>query len=492
MSELLYAFQRKHLEKLDQLKRGETDETFLDGVHLLISDLREAGAIIADPAERGQLRALMRFWGGIAYDRAGVYPDTTLLPLDPEHARPPKEPTRQPLPPLAWVLVGGAAVIVIVVGLLAIGWLPQLLKTPEPEVVATPTPSVSYAAVEVLAGDTFCQGVSEVVAEFAFEGIRPETVWRWEVQREGDIVASQPAAPWGQAAQRATARVLTGGPEGVEPGQYDLLVYADERVVGVRSFRVLDAAPRVFNLQVADVPELAEEPSDKFEADVRVLYLSYEYEGLCPGMEVSHALYHDGGFLRERAEVWSSAAQGQAQIAFQAPNGQPFSAGSYEATVTIAGGEPEHARFTIGEIVEEMEESPAFGDIILALGMQPDGTPILTTEDNHFDWNTKVVYAIFDYAGMSDGVRWTVVWTRNEQEVARQEKVWDVASTGMEGTLWVAYYDEGGRTLPGGDYKVALYINSVIQSAVDFNILYYVPPEEESGQEASAGVSATP
>jgi hypothetical protein len=477
VSKLLDAFQTKHQERLDQLGRGEADEAFLDGVRLLISDLREAGAIIADPAERGQLRALLRFWGGINYDRTGVYPDTALLPLDPEHARPPEEPARRPLPPLAWVLVGGAAVVVIVVGLLAIGWLPRLFETPEPEAAATPAPSVSYAAVEVLAGDTFCQGISEVVAEFAFEGIQPETVWRWEVQREGEVVAAQPAAPWGQAAQRATARVLTSGPEGVEPGQYDLLVYADERVVGARSFRVLDAAPRAFDLQVTDVPELVGEPAGGLETDVRVLYLSYEYEGLCPGVEVTHMLYRDGELLQERVEVWSGTAQRRAQVSFQAPDGQPFSAGSYEVTVAIASQEPERVAFTIGEIVEEAAEPPAFGVITLALGVLPDGTPILMPQENRLDWNTKVVYAVFDYAGMSDGTRWAAVWTRNEQEVAHQEGLWDMATAGMKGKYWVAYYDERGQTLPGGDYSVTLYIDGVAQRMASFRILYYVPPE---------------
>ena len=121
------------------------------------------------------------------------------------------------------------------------------------------------------------------------------------------------------------------------------------------------------------------------------------------------------------------------------------------------------------------EISPAFGDITIALGVQPNGQPILTMQDNRFDWNTKVVHAVFDYVGMSDGLGWGVVWMRNDQEVAREEHFWDVETDGVEGTLWVAYYAEGGRTINGGDYSVTLYIENIAQRAAEFNIRYYVP-----------------
>ena len=149
--------------------------------------------------------------------------------------------------------------------------------------------------------DTLCLGTPEIVAEFAMERIGTETAWRWEVQREGEVVAAQPAIPWGRERQR-TARVLAGGPGGVSPGQYTLLVYADEQVLGTRSFRVLDALPRVFNLRVADVPDPSQKasngPETKFEPGLRVIYLEYEHEGLSPGLDLSYALYYEGSQSR--------------------------------------------------------------------------------------------------------------------------------------------------------------------------------------------------
>jgi hypothetical protein len=492
MSDLLDIFQQRHQEKLGQLELGEIDEAFLDEIHALIADLRQVGTAVASPAERGQLRALMHFWGNVVYDRTGVYPDTMLQPLDPTKAPSPEGPSRRPPPSLAWMLASGVAVVIIAVGLVAIGWMSSSRgsATPLPTSTATPVPFLSHVAVGTelgagdalkMAADTFCLGTSQIIAEFALEGVEPEAVWRWEVQRGGDVVAAQPAAPWGEEAQRVAVRALAGGPEGVEPGQYKLLVYVGEQVVGALSFQVLDTAPRVFDPRVTDVPVPAERASDgsgrnEFGSGVRVIYLIYEYEGLCPGQDVSHTLCQEGEPIQESAGPWGGAPQGQTQVSFQAPGDAPFSPGDYEVAVAIAGEEQARVGLTIGGKASE-GASPAFGGVATALGVRPDGTPILTALDNQFDWNTKMIYAIFDYVGMGDGLRWAAVWMRNGQEVAREEHLWDVESDGTEGTRWVTYHDESGRTLPGGSYSVTLSIENVVQHTADLNIRYYVPPE---------------
>jgi hypothetical protein len=484
MSEMLDAFQRRHQEKLDQLERGGDEEAFLDGIRILIADLERAGAVVADPAGRGQLRALMRFWGSVAYERTGVYPDTALLPLDPATARAPEAPERRAWPPLLWALVGGAAVVVIAAGLVAIGWLSRPQDNAEAPPVPTSVPSASYATVEVMtsegmATDTFCQGVSEIVARLRLEGVRPATMWRWEVQREGEAVAAQPAAPWGQDVQHTSFHIQIGGAQGMEPGQYTLLVYADEQVVGARAFQVAGVAPRAFDLQVSDVPEaVGVIPGESgFEAGTRVIYLSYDYEGLCPGLDVFHVLYHEGASTQEYLEVWGGAAQGWAQVSFQAPDGQPFPVGGYELAVMIGGEEQGRVSFTVGEAMEEeVVTPPAFGDVTLALGVQPDGAPVLPAQGVPFGWSTRVVHAVFDYEGMSDGVRWSVVWTRDGAEVAREDYVWDAKVAGSEGTYWATLANEDGEPLGGGSYTVALYINGRQQSTADFRI-YYRPAE---------------
>jgi hypothetical protein len=330
--------------------------------------------------------------------------------------------------------------------------------------------------------DTFCAGTPEIAAQFALDDVQAGTLWRWEVQRDGTTVISQTATPWQPEDAQRIVPILAGAAAGVEAGQYSLLVYVGEQTAEAHPFRVLATPPRVTNLQVSDVPAPTEGAAE-IVAGVRVLYLTYEHEGMCPGLKVVHTLYRDGRPLQESVETWSGPPQGQKQVSFQAAESQLFPAGDYEATVTVAGAEAARAPLLIRDSqAATVTPPPTLGAIAIALGVQPDGNPIVTAADNVFDWNTKVVYAIFDYTGMRDGISWAAVWRRSGQEVARQEGFWDVESAGTQGTRWVAYYDPRGAVLPGGTYSVTLAVENIVQRSADFQILFYVPPEQRGGQ----------
>ena len=120
-----------------------------------------------------------------------------------------------------------------------------------------------------------------------------------------------------------------------------------------------------------------------------------------------------------------------------------------------------------------LPRAPVLGDLTIALGILGSGEPFLIGTE--FDWNTKAVYAVFDYSGMRDGLAWSVVWTRNGEELARENNLWDVGSDGEAGTMWVAYFESGGAVLRGGDYTVSLYLEGELQAESSFRILYYVP-----------------
>lgn len=113
---------------------------------------------------------------------------------------------------------------------------------------------------------------------------------------------------------------------------------------------------------------------------------------------------------------------------------------------------------------------PTFSALTIALGVLPTGEPVLV--GNEFDWNTRAVYAIFDYAGMRPGLSWSAIWTRNGREVARQTGLWDREGTGR---AWVVYFNPDGTVLFGGDYTVSLYIEDELQTRASFRVRYYVP-----------------
>lgn len=487
MKDLLKNFQLRHQEMLDQLKREEVGQSLLEEVSVLIADLREAGATVADPAGRGQLRAMLHFWGNVMYDHTGVYPETTLQPPDPSRVLPKEEPPPQKIPLFAWALIGLALVAVIAAVLLGnqIVWPRPQSPTPTASPSPTALPPIFAQSVVgkdlteegtlALTTDVFCKGVTEIIAEFTLESVQPDTMWRWEILREGEVVASKPATPWGQHQDHITVSVLSGDENGIEPGQYELLIYANGQVVSTKTFRVMSTAPSVFNLEVTDVPDptRAVTSPHSFQPGLRVVYLTYDFEGFCPDLEVSHELYQEAELLQESTEIWQHSAQGKKQVGFQASGNQPFPPGEYEIAISIGGEEAGRIAFTIDKPQSDVKAESAFGDIAIALGVQPDGKPILTTSDNRFDWNTKLVYAVFEYKGMYEGLRWSAVWTRNKDEVARQSGLWDVDDSGTEGVRWVVYYDDNGQTLRGGDYQVTLYIEDTAQSSAEFNIRYY-------------------
>jgi hypothetical protein len=261
------------------------------------------------------------------------------------------------------------------------------------------------------------------------------------------------------------------------------LAYADGHVVGTRSFQILSTQPSIAGVHVADVLIETGAGTDGqiFDAGVKVVYLSYDYVGLCSGTRVAHRLYHQGELQQDNVVVWSGDSKGRAQIGLQAPNNSAFPSGDYEIVVAIAGKEQGRTSFSVEVEERELEPvlgPPAFGDITVALGVRPDGTPILTAEGRTFGWSTRAVHAVFEYQGMSDGVSWSVVWTRNSTEIAREEYVWNAKTAGNAGVYWVTLSNPEGEPLGGGNYTVTLYVRDELQSETDFR-LYYPPAEED-------------
>ena len=511
MSELLDTLQQRHNERLDRLKGDEAHVLLIGEARILVADLREAGASIADPSERGQLRALMRFWASVIYRQTGAYPDTQLLPPNAAttHVRSREESARGQSNLPLWVLIVVAALLVVVAGVfVTLGWQSLADGDAEPVPTPAPIPFIRQAVVgpssdgedmpQERGSGTFCVGVPEIIADFELESVGPGAQLHWELQHAGKVIAAQPAAPWKENDElHITIRIRTPGQEVVDPGQYNLLVFSDEQTVGVQSFRVLDSAPGLTNLRVSDVPSPGEEtvPRSEFEGGVRILYFTYEYEGICPGLDISHTLYREGEQVREISENSGGSPSGKAQVNLQAAGVLPFPPGNYALVASIEGVEQETIQFSVlatpkeesePEMTPEPEpeptptvepELPVLGNITTALGVQPDGTPILSRPDDRFNWNNKVIYGIFDYSGMRDGLPWAAVWSRNGREMASQEGLWDVDADGAKGTKWVALYNDNGQVLPGGSYSVTVTVDDIAERTVDFTILYYEPPE---------------
>lgn len=80
---LLDEIYEEHQQLLAVIEESETT-TAVPDVRQFIERISEAGAVVADPRQRSQLRALMRFWGSFLYDRIGEFPKVPLLPAMPK------------------------------------------------------------------------------------------------------------------------------------------------------------------------------------------------------------------------------------------------------------------------------------------------------------------------------------------------------------------------------------------------------------------------
>jgi hypothetical protein len=349
----------RHRQLLDRSEQGEADDAFADDVLAFLDDIRLAGEAVVEPAERAQLRGLVRYWCGTIFRFTGTYPTITLLPADVGAGLGTGAVARRSPPPLLWLLGGGASVAVIAAALAIIGSAAGLsLDGAAPAATPRAQARVRYVLAEqglggesasVLGPMTFCRAASDLVFHFSLADIEPDTDLRWVLLREAVEVAAQPAAPYGDMSESLTVRLGPDDGDGFVPGHYSLSLTAAGTTLWIQTFEVLDIAPRVFGLSVSDVPASipGTDPRREFAPGPRVLYLRYSYEGLCSGVDLSHKLFLDGELIQAIEQDWVGPAQGEDQAVFQAAAGSVLVPGEYQAVTSVSGVEQGRVDFLI-------------------------------------------------------------------------------------------------------------------------------------------------
>ncbi len=81
-----------------------------------------------------------------------------------------------------------------------------------------------------------------------------------------------------------------------------------------------------------------------------------------------------------------------------------------------------------------------------------------------FAAGTEEVFAVWEYANMSEGDMVQRVWTKNGEAWLDRKEVWDSAAYGRNGTVRdISVYDFEGSGLAPGRYHLTLFINGVYQ-----------------------------
>ncbi|HIQ01030.1 MAG TPA: hypothetical protein EYH30_02685, partial [Anaerolineales bacterium] len=105
MSQVFETLQDRYRDLVAESLSTIPDEPFLESVHTLLNDIRQAGAVVADPGERSLLRAYMRFLATLLHQTGLQVPEVDLLPPDRERW-PARAPASSRPPAWVWGLVG--------------------------------------------------------------------------------------------------------------------------------------------------------------------------------------------------------------------------------------------------------------------------------------------------------------------------------------------------------------------------------------------------
>jgi hypothetical protein len=484
VSKLFDTLRKRYQALVVRKEAGESGEEFLEGVRTFIADAQRAGAVIAEPAERSQLRAFMRFLADVVYDATEIYSDTTLQPLDQERLaeRPQVVRERTATRWVPWAVVV-AVLVLSVVGV----WLGQSLRgdgkpTPTPTLPPTPTPTpVPLAGVQVGVGSTeegrlalpakvFCAGTYTIAAEFDLSRLPVDARWEWRLYHAGEQIDWQDTQV--REAGRFSTTVTLTSPDGspFASGVYSLTALVDSAEVAARRFTVLESPPRVTEVRVSNVP--GGEGRQEFEAGEQRLIITYDYESFCPAQTIQRVIYRDGETAHESSQLWAGASSGSEELEYYRQDGLPLRKGTYRVVVSVGETEPQEVGFAITGAQE-----PAFGDVKVALGVEPDKRAFGTVADFPYGfYDIRAVYAVFDYVGMIDGLEWSAVWTRGGIEVGRESDFWDVAAEGSDGTRWVVYHEPAAAVLRSGRYSVTLHITDTLTKTTDFRVWVSATP----------------
>ena len=144
MSKVFDDLKAQHIRLLDEYATAKDSEDFLKKVQVFIEEIGISSRDVSDSSERGNLRAILRYWGSFVYDKTGSYPKVDLAPaLEQKQTIPLSPASRYFLPVVIIVALLGSYM------LYSSGLLPTIR--------ATATPSETFMVtmaptVEALAG----------------------------------------------------------------------------------------------------------------------------------------------------------------------------------------------------------------------------------------------------------------------------------------------------------------------------------------------------
>ena len=189
------------------------------------------------------------------------------------------------------------------------------------------------------------------------------------------------------------------------------------------------------------------------------LYLFFDYDNMVDGMVYELRVTRDDSPDRATslpAVTWSG---GQSGVWYIGSAGTPWRNGTYLFRLFIEGREVTSAQIEVGGAPSD---GPVFSDIVFGL-LDESGNLVGT---NYVLPEGSAIQARFSYLNMQPDTQWSYIWYFGKQEIWRGTEPWNVEEYGVQGTRLI---NADADFLPG-QYRLALYINSVLSATADFVI----------------------
>lgn len=115
---------------------------------------------------------------------------------------------------------------------------------------------------------------------------------------------------------------------------------------------------------------------------------------------------------------------------------------------------------------------PHFGEVTFGTGVRGDS--VLNQGDTFV--NTAVVYAVWSYRGLRDGLPYRLIWALDGDVFVEERLTWDAGRYGAEGAAYAAHIsDYTTGELPPGNYRLDLFIEDRQEQLATFVILAPTP-----------------
>lgn len=362
----------------------------------------------------------------------------------------------------------------LLTGLLAGVLLGACTPTPTPEPEPTPRPpSVQF----LQAPPTLCRDATQLRLDVQVAGPEiSDANAAWSLHGEG---GNEPLnrGSWSGESGELYVPFPDGAP--LAPGDYEIRVVWQDRLLASQPFTIQDEAPAIEDLWIALTP--GGEPQTRLVPEVRHFYVQLTYEDACPGTPYWLTITDDAGVACTRNGRLDAQA-GTTSIPCYRNDGLAFAEGSYEATVTLMEETQESQAFDIASPIPTPTSTPRptatpsppkCGSLFTAAGLTPGGEPFLPL--TRFDWYTQAIYVGAECDRLAPRTSWQSLWYRNGEQVRRQAGTWNGEP---EGVIWDSLTGvPGSPFLIPGTYTITMQIAATDPLTTEIRVLPY--PSEE-------------